>query len=226
VIVVSELPRKFRPCAGGLQEFAGFVDGPVERFVDRLREQPEDCDRALMESYNKRGSPTTYIEEVKDHYEVGWFDSDRRQIQGFSDFALAVADYVLFSFGKGRLKECPGWITSTNAAVQTSAGPLRFAGSTTGSYNVATGGFMKTRIVAIGNSKGVRIPKSLLEQTGLCGDVEIRAEGDVIVIRPAKKPREGWSEAFRRMAERGDDALLDGDAPSSSSFDREEWEWK
>jgi antitoxin MazE len=85
---------------------------------------------------------------------------------------------------------------------------------------------MKTRIVAIGNSKGVRIPKSLLDQTGLSGDVEINAEGEVIVIRSTRRPRDGWAEEFRKMAERGDDALLDGDAPPSSSFDREEWEWK
>ena len=85
---------------------------------------------------------------------------------------------------------------------------------------------MKTRIVPIGNSKGVRIPKPLLEQTGLVGEVEISAENDVLVIRPVKKPRAGWATAFQEMAQRGDDALLDEVAPSLSGWDEGEWEWR
>ena len=81
---------------------------------------------------------------------------------------------------------------------------------------------MKTRIVAIGNSQGIRIPKSLLDETGLSGDVEIRAEDDALVIRPAKKPRAGWAAAFRKMAERGDDALIDDLPPSLSEWDENE----
>lgn len=84
---------------------------------------------------------------------------------------------------------------------------------------------MKTRIVPIGNSHGVRIPKPLLDQTGLSGEVDIRAEDDALVIRPVRRPRAGWAEAFRRMAERGDDALLDDAAPSLSSWDESEWQW-
>ena len=84
---------------------------------------------------------------------------------------------------------------------------------------------MKTRIVRIGNSQGVRIPKPLLEQTGLHGEVEISAEADVLVIRPARRPREGWAAAFRDMAARGDDALLDDALPSLSDWDEGEWEW-
>jgi antitoxin MazE len=68
---------------------------------------------------------------------------------------------------------------------------------------------MKTPIVRIGNSQGIRIPKPLLEQTGLKGEVEINAQEDSLVIRPARKPRAGWAGAFREMARRGDDALLD-----------------
>ena len=85
---------------------------------------------------------------------------------------------------------------------------------------------MKTRIVAIGNSRGVRIPKPLLEQTGLSGEVEISAEDNALVIRPAKRPRAGWAAAFQEMARRGDDALLDGAAPSLSAWDEGEWEWR
>ena len=86
---------------------------------------------------------------------------------------------------------------------------------------------MKTRIVPIGNSQGVRIPKLLLEQAGLSGEVEIRAEGGALVIRPAKKPRADWAAAFQRMAQRGDDVLLDDEAgPSLSEWDEGEWEWR
>ena len=85
---------------------------------------------------------------------------------------------------------------------------------------------MKTRIVPIGNSQGVRIPKLLLEQTGLAGEVEISAEDEAIVIRPAKKPRAGWAAAFQRMAESGDDSLLDEGAPTPSRWDEDEWEWR
>jgi antitoxin MazE len=85
---------------------------------------------------------------------------------------------------------------------------------------------MKTRIVPIGNSQGIRIPKPLLEQTGLSGEVEISAEDDALVIRPVKKPRAGWATAFQQMAQRGDDALLDDVAPSLSDWDEGEWEWR
>ena len=85
---------------------------------------------------------------------------------------------------------------------------------------------MKTRIVPIGNSQGIRIPKPLLEQTGLSGEVEISAEDDSLVIRPVKKPRANWAAAFQKMAERGDDALLDDAAPSLSEWDEGEWEWR
>jgi len=74
---------------------------------------------------------------------------------------------------------------------------------------------MKTRIVSIGNSRGIRIPKPLLEKTGLTGAVEIRAERNGLVIRPVAKPRDGWAAAFQKMAERGDDALLDETASLS-----------
>ena len=85
---------------------------------------------------------------------------------------------------------------------------------------------MKTRVVAIGNSQGIRIPKPLLEQTGLSGEVEISAEDGALVIRPVKRPRASWAAAFQEMARRGDDALLDGEALSLSAWDEGEWEWQ
>ena len=85
---------------------------------------------------------------------------------------------------------------------------------------------MKTRIVRIGNSQGIRIPKPILEQAGLQGEVELLVENSSLVIRPIKKPREGWAQAFQEMARRGEDALLDPDVPSLTSWDEEEWEWQ
>jgi antitoxin MazE len=67
---------------------------------------------------------------------------------------------------------------------------------------------MKTRIVRIGNSYGIRIPKKILDQTGLKGEVEIIAGLGSLTIR-GKKPREGWARAFEEMARRGDDVPLD-----------------
>ena len=84
---------------------------------------------------------------------------------------------------------------------------------------------MKTHIVRIGSSQGVRIPKPLLEETDLHGEVEITAEDCSLVIRPVKRPRQGWAVAFREMAQRGDDVLLDGVAPTLSTWDEDDWEW-
>lgn len=82
---------------------------------------------------------------------------------------------------------------------------------------------MKARIVRIGNSRGVRLPKVLIEELGLGDDVELAAENGALVIRPACRARAGWAEAAKRMAARGDGLL---DAPSSTRFDDEEWEWR
>lgn len=87
---------------------------------------------------------------------------------------------------------------------------------------------MLAHIVKIGNSHGVRLPKPLLQQAGLEGVIDLQVEGNMIVLRPAPSPaRAGWPEAFRRMAQRGDDALLDADADAvaSSAWDEEEWVW-
>jgi antitoxin MazE len=82
---------------------------------------------------------------------------------------------------------------------------------------------MRSTLVAIGNSRGVRIPKAFLKQAGLRDEVELDVRGSQIVIRAAKRPRAGWAEAFARMAARGDDAMLD--APTPTEWDESEWEW-
>jgi antitoxin MazE len=82
---------------------------------------------------------------------------------------------------------------------------------------------MKTHIVRIGNSRGIRIPKRLLEECRLEETVELEAHKDHLVVRSATKPRSGWEEAFRRMAAASDDALIDEE--SSTSWDKTEWRW-
>jgi antitoxin MazE len=82
---------------------------------------------------------------------------------------------------------------------------------------------MKARIVQVGNSRGVRLPKPLLEQAGLGEEVEIHAEPGRIIIESARRPRSGWAEAARTMAEGGDDVLLD--EPTPTEFDEAEWKW-
>ena len=84
---------------------------------------------------------------------------------------------------------------------------------------------MKARIVRIGNSQGVRIPKPLIEEAGLDGDVEIRVHNKTLVISPLRRPRQGWSEEFQAMAASGDDPLVHGDQTRASRWDEAEWEW-
>lgn len=84
---------------------------------------------------------------------------------------------------------------------------------------------MRTRLIKIGNSRGIRLPKALIEQLGLGDSVELQVEGDRIVIRRVADPRAGWEEAAREMAKRGEDALIDGPLPALTAFDHEEWEW-
>jgi antitoxin MazE len=83
---------------------------------------------------------------------------------------------------------------------------------------------MKSRIVQIGNSQGIRLPKVLLEEAQLADEVELEAGPGRIVIRRATRPRAGWAAAAQRMRERGEDHLLD--PPTSTRFDRDEWKWR
>jgi antitoxin MazE len=68
---------------------------------------------------------------------------------------------------------------------------------------------MLTTIRKIGNSQGVLIPKPLLKQVGLTGQVELLIQGETLVIqKPKKHPREGWEEAGKALAASGDDVLV------------------
>lgn len=81
----------------------------------------------------------------------------------------------------------------------------------------------KTRIVRIGNSQGIRVPKGLLEEAQLPEEVELYAEPGRLVVRAARGPRFGWTEAAQAMRARDDDRLLDEVTPTR--FDAEEWTW-
>lgn len=85
------------------------------------------------------------------------------------------------------------------------------------------GTVIKARIVKIGNSQGVRIPKLLLEQSGIHDEVEIEVQGDCLTIRTAQCSRSGWGEAFAAMAKNQDDVLLD--EVNTTDWDQSEWEW-
>ena len=81
---------------------------------------------------------------------------------------------------------------------------------------------MKAQIIQIGNSQGIRIPKILLEDTKITGEVELEVCPEGILIRSIRKPRSGWGEAFKRLSETDDDAAPVG---HTSTFDEKEWHW-
>jgi antitoxin MazE len=88
------------------------------------------------------------------------------------------------------------------------------------------GNGVKTHIVKIGNSRGIRIPKILLDQAKLSDEIEVEVQGDKLIVRSVRSPRQDWDKQFAEMARRGDDKLLDSEAANPSSWDKDEWEWK
>jgi antitoxin MazE len=82
---------------------------------------------------------------------------------------------------------------------------------------------VKTRIVRIGNSRGIRLPKTLLDEAQLSDEVELRAEPGRLIVKSARHAREGWAEEAKQMHARGEDRLLD--EPTPTQFDEEEWDW-
>jgi antitoxin MazE len=83
---------------------------------------------------------------------------------------------------------------------------------------------IKTRIIQIGNSRGIRVPKVLLDQAQLPEEVELHATPGRLVVRAARQPRAGWLEAARAMRQRAEDELLD--EPTPTRFEDEDWEWR
>jgi antitoxin MazE len=82
----------------------------------------------------------------------------------------------------------------------------------------------KTRIIRIGNSRGIRVPKGLLEQAQLPEEVELQAEHGRLIVRAAQGPRAGWAAAAKAMHAQGDDLLLD--AQIRTRFDEKDWQWR
>ena len=82
---------------------------------------------------------------------------------------------------------------------------------------------MKTRLVPMGNSRGVRLPKPLIQQAGLTDEVELEVRGNTILIVARKGTRTGWAEAAQKLRKEDGDRLLE--APTSTRFDDEEWVW-
>lgn len=82
---------------------------------------------------------------------------------------------------------------------------------------------MKARLIRIGNSRGIRIPKPLIEAAGLGDEVELRVDEGAIVIQPAGAPRAGWADGARRLQDSGEAGLLDD--PTPTRFDEEDWRW-
>ncbi|MEM7762084.1 MAG: AbrB/MazE/SpoVT family DNA-binding domain-containing protein [Cyanobacteria bacterium P01_A01_bin.40] len=82
---------------------------------------------------------------------------------------------------------------------------------------------MRTKIIPIGNSQGIRIPKTIIEQCGFDNSVEMEVKDGSLVLTPIKNIREGWSESFQSMSVNGDDQLLIDDA--LGTVEDEDWEW-
>ena len=85
---------------------------------------------------------------------------------------------------------------------------------------------MIAKIIQIGNFRGIRIPKTLLEQTGFSDEVELEVKNNHIIIKPAQKPRKGWQDKFQTMAKKSDDNLMDSsELTRLNPWNDEEWEW-
>lgn len=83
---------------------------------------------------------------------------------------------------------------------------------------------MKARLVRIGNSRGVRLPKPLIEEARLKEEVQLRVRDGAVIITSLTRPRSGWAEAARQLREQGQDRPFD--APIPTEFDRREWRWR
>lgn len=83
---------------------------------------------------------------------------------------------------------------------------------------------MKTTLIPIGNSRGVRIPKPFIDQCHLTEEIEIEVQNHRIIIQSAHKARSSWDGAFAAMAKNMDDKMLDN--PTQTRWDKEEWQWK
>ena len=80
---------------------------------------------------------------------------------------------------------------------------------------------MEISVINIGNSKGIRLSKTILEKYKVSDTLELILEEDYMILKPKSEPRKGWAEAFQLMHENGDDQLLIDDVFDDENF--EEW---
>ena len=73
---------------------------------------------------------------------------------------------------------------------------------------------VRAKVIKIGNSRGIRIPHTLLEQAGLSDEVEVTVDGNKLIIQSVHHPRQGWDAQFAGMAQQNDDRLLDQMTPT------------
>jgi len=83
---------------------------------------------------------------------------------------------------------------------------------------------IQTRLIKIGNSHGIRIPKVVLEQLKITNGIDLEIHNSYVILRPSNPPRANWAAAFKVMAEHGDDQLLDDDF-MPTEWEETEWEW-
>lgn len=85
---------------------------------------------------------------------------------------------------------------------------------------------MKTKIIKIGNSQGVRIPKPIIEESGLEGEIELLLRDKEIILKAVEEPRVDWDSSFKKMAKENDDSLLDkNEIEVTNDWDETEWRW-
>ena len=82
---------------------------------------------------------------------------------------------------------------------------------------------MKTRLVRIGNSRGVRLPKAIITQAGLTDEVELGVRDGAVIIARVTSARSRWADAAKQMRQHNEDLLIDPPVPTL--FDEKEWEW-
>ena len=92
-------------------------------------------------------------------------------------------------------------------------------------YKVITLEAMKTNLIQIGNSKGIRIPKSLIEQYQLSGVIELIPSKSGLLITSSSKSRSGWEDLFKNSEARQKDSDSSAWQSVSNKFDNEEWSW-
>ena len=78
---------------------------------------------------------------------------------------------------------------------------------------------MHISVITIGNSKGIRLSKTLIEKYNIQDKLELILEKDRIILKPARAPRKGWENAFRKMHEAGDDRQLIADVLEDGSLE-------